>query len=113
MGRNSEWFSMQNETVTSVELRNVGKWLCQVKGEWENQIKDGTQMVEDDDVGQLQEELGDEASDWKRSKACRTAAGSVALAVASRGSVHRSHHHRATFYSLTCLRRYENLWIVH
>jgi hypothetical protein len=30
MGRNtsdSEWFSMQNETVTSVELRNVGKWL--------------------------------------------------------------------------------------
>jgi len=37
MGRNtseSEWFSMQNETVTSVQLRNVGKWLCQVKCVW-------------------------------------------------------------------------------
>jgi len=81
MGRNtsdSEWFSMQNETVTCVELRNVGKWLCQVKCEWENQRKDGTQTVDKDEVGQLQEELGDEESDWKRSKASRTVAGSVA-----------------------------------
>jgi hypothetical protein len=53
---------MQNETATSVELRNVGKWLCLVKCEWENQTKDGTQMVEEDDDGQL----GDEASNWKR-----------------------------------------------
>jgi uncharacterized protein YgiM (DUF1202 family) len=74
MGRNAsdrEWLSMQNETVTSVELRNVGKWLCQVKCEWEKQTKDGTQIVEEDDDGQLQEELGDEASNWKRSKTWR------------------------------------------
>jgi hypothetical protein len=62
MGRNtseSEWLGMQNETATSVELRNVGKWLCMVKCVWENQTKDGTQMVEEDDNGQLQEELAD------------------------------------------------------
>jgi hypothetical protein len=35
-------------------------------------------MVDKDEVGQLQEELGDEESDWKRSKASRTVAGSVA-----------------------------------
>ena len=54
--------------MTSVELRSVGKWVCQVKCEWENQTKDGTQMDEDDDDEQLQEELGDEASNWKRLK---------------------------------------------
>lgn len=65
MGRNtsdSKWFSMQKKTATGVELSNVGKWLCQVKCEWENQTKDGTQMVEEDDDEQLQEELGDEGS---------------------------------------------------
>jgi hypothetical protein len=62
---------MQNETATSVELRNVGKWLCMVKCEWENQTKVGTQTAEEDDNGQLQEELGDEASDWKRLKTWR------------------------------------------
>jgi hypothetical protein len=58
MGRNtsdSEWFSMQKKTVTSVEMMHVGKWLCQVKCEWENQTKDGTQMVEEEDDEQLQE----------------------------------------------------------
>jgi hypothetical protein len=74
-----EWLSMQNETVTGLELRNVGKRLFQVKCEWENQTKDGTQMVDDDDEGQLHE-LGDEASSCKRVKACRAAADSVALA---------------------------------
>ena len=56
MGRNtseSEWLGMQNETATSVELRNVGKWLYMVKCEWENRTKDGTQTAEEDDDGQL------------------------------------------------------------
>lgn len=79
----------------------------------ENQTKDGTQMVGEDDVGQQQEELGDEASNWKRSKACRNAAGSVASAVTSRGIVQRSHYHCVTIYSLTCFPRHEILWTVH
>jgi hypothetical protein len=61
----SEWLSMQNETVTGLEPMNVGKRLCQIKCEWKNQTEDGKQMVKNDDDGQLQEMKRLEASSSK------------------------------------------------
>lgn len=55
-----EQVGVKKERVTGW-MKSVGSWLYQIERQWENQKKEGTQMVEEEDE-QLRQELGDEAS---------------------------------------------------